>query len=391
MLKRSRFLQDLVWRASPTQLRVRQSLRRIATAVIFTLAFGTRVSQACVGAGCLQIWSTANGSGPLTVEWDPTKKIQTFEAFCTTDNTQCLYSAIDPGFMAPPTDDTPANGYFVLKDGTAVSVVIISADAGLSMTVNGKKLYQPGDTALLGTMPTIHVHPSWQIVVPGGHYGDFIISYRLTTPTADYRQSEPLTLVVTNIPPPQETPSPTPTPTASPTPCAGDCNDDGEVTIDELITGVNLALGTAAGNACPACDSNHDGEVTIDEIVAAVNSALNGCHVTAIATLAEIQRTIFDPTCATPLCHSAASRNGNLDLSPGAAYGELVNVTPDAFAAQNAGLLRVNPGHPENSFLLIKLTGPPRDQGSRMPLTGAPLSNEQIDLVRNWILQGANP
>ncbi len=57
--------------------------------------------------------------------------------------------------------------------------------------------------------------------------------------------------------------------------CAGDCNGDGEVTINELITGVNLAL-TDSGE-CAAFDSNGDGEVAINEIVAAVNSALLGC------------------------------------------------------------------------------------------------------------------
>ena len=53
---------------------------------------------------------------------------------------------------------------------------------------------------------------------------------------------------------------------------------------------------------------------------------------------------------------------------------------------------RVDPGHPENNFLLVKVQGtPPVGQGMQMPLTGAPLSAEQIQLIRNWILQGANP
>jgi hypothetical protein len=58
--------------------------------------------------------------------------------------------------------------------------------------------------------------------------------------------------------------------------CVGDCSQDGRVTIDELVRGVNLALGAAIG-ACPAFDSNGDGLVTVEELVRAVNSALNGC------------------------------------------------------------------------------------------------------------------
>jgi hypothetical protein len=56
----------------------------------------------------------------------------------------------------------------------------------------------------------------------------------------------------------------------------GDCNGDGKVTIDELVTGVNIALGLEPLTACPAFDTNHDGQVTIDELIAAVNVALNG-------------------------------------------------------------------------------------------------------------------
>jgi len=75
--------------------------------------------------------------------------------------------------------------------------------------------------------------------------------------------------------------SPQPTPTATPLPggpCVGDCNDDREVTIDELITGVNVALGAFAVTACEAFDAGQDGEVTIDELMLGVNNALNGCR-----------------------------------------------------------------------------------------------------------------
>ena len=59
--------------------------------------------------------------------------------------------------------------------------------------------------------------------------------------------------------------------------CAGDCNGDGEVTINELITGVNIALGNDSVSSCPAVDTNGDGEVAVNELIQAVNSALNGC------------------------------------------------------------------------------------------------------------------
>jgi hypothetical protein len=49
------------------------------------------------------------------------------------------------------------------------------------------------------------------------------------------------------------------------------------VTVDELIKGVNIALGVAAVEDCSAFDTSDDGSVTIDELIAAVNNALTGC------------------------------------------------------------------------------------------------------------------
>lgn len=59
--------------------------------------------------------------------------------------------------------------------------------------------------------------------------------------------------------------------------CTGDCNFDGNVTIDEVILGVNMALETSPTQACPPIDANNDAEVTIDELMSAINAALNGC------------------------------------------------------------------------------------------------------------------
>jgi hypothetical protein len=69
----------------------------------------------------------------------------------------------------------------------------------------------------------------------------------------------------------------TPTATRGPQQCAGDCNGDGEVSINELILGVNIALGTTAADSCAAFDRDGDGQVTVSELIAGVNSALGGC------------------------------------------------------------------------------------------------------------------
>lgn len=59
--------------------------------------------------------------------------------------------------------------------------------------------------------------------------------------------------------------------------CGGDCDASGDVTVDEIITLVNIALGTVDVTQCTRGDTNSDGEITVEEIVAAVTFALNGC------------------------------------------------------------------------------------------------------------------
>ncbi len=56
----------------------------------------------------------------------------------------------------------------------------------------------------------------------------------------------------------------------------GDCNEDGEVTVDELIRGVTIALGELPLADCPALDGDADDRATIDELIRAVNDVLNG-------------------------------------------------------------------------------------------------------------------
>jgi len=59
--------------------------------------------------------------------------------------------------------------------------------------------------------------------------------------------------------------------------CPGDCNGDATVTVDELVRGVNIALGAQPLANCPVFDRNGSGSVEINELVQAVNAALNGC------------------------------------------------------------------------------------------------------------------
>lgn len=59
--------------------------------------------------------------------------------------------------------------------------------------------------------------------------------------------------------------------------CPGDCDNDGEVTIEELVWGVNIALGQARAALCPAADLDGNEAVTVEELVRGVRVALEGC------------------------------------------------------------------------------------------------------------------
>jgi hypothetical protein len=66
--------------------------------------------------------------------------------------------------------------------------------------------------------------------------------------------------------------------------CAGDCNGDGKVSVDELVLGVNIALGDAGMSACANLDVDSSNRVEINELVLAVVDALDGCPVPTAPT-----------------------------------------------------------------------------------------------------------
>ncbi|HEY7743572.1 MAG TPA: hypothetical protein VIA19_11055 [Burkholderiales bacterium] len=104
-------------------------------------------------------------------------------------------------------------------------------------------------------------------------------------------------------------------------------------------------------------------------------------------TLASIQAIVFTPSCAKAGCHNAASAQAGLILDPGASWANLVNVV----SSQNMLLTRVIPMDPDASLLIQKLEGT-AIVGGRMPADGPPfLQQATVDVIRQWILDGAMP
>lgn len=101
-------------------------------------------------------------------------------------------------------------------------------------------------------------------------------------------------------------------------------------------------------------------------------------------TLDSIQHNIFTPDCTA--CHGGPGPAGGLNLEPGQAYENLVGVKR-AFDPE----IRVVAGDAGASFLIDKLEGNDLggSRGDRMPLGGPYLGQAVIDVLREWIQQGA--
>jgi hypothetical protein len=72
--------------------------------------------------------------------------------------------------------------------------------------------------------------------------------------------------------------------------CTGDCNGSGDVTVDEIIAMVNIALGSAAPSGCLGGDADRSGDITIDEIIAAVNNAVTVCSAPTVTPTPTVGR-----------------------------------------------------------------------------------------------------
>ena len=98
----------------------------------------------------------------------------------------------------------------------------------------------------------------------------------------------------------------------------------------------------------------------------------------------EIQDTVFTPICTQ--CHIGAGAPQGLRLDAANSYAMLVNVNSNEVPA----LKRVNPGNPDQSYIVQKISGNAA-VGGRMPLGQAALQQDRIDLIRQWIAAGAPP
>jgi len=97
-----------------------------------------------------------------------------------------------------------------------------------------------------------------------------------------------------------------------------------------------------------------------------------------------IQANVFTPTCATTGCHFGAGAPQGLRLDAASSFALLVGVA----SMEESSVLRIAPGGPDNSYLVQKLEGT-ASSGQQMPLNAPTLPQTSIDVIRQWISDGA--
>lgn len=102
------------------------------------------------------------------------------------------------------------------------------------------------------------------------------------------------------------------------------------------------------------------------------------------ANFDSIQANIFEPLCEH--CHSGANAPAGLRLDAANSYAMLVGVS----SLERPGVLRVAPGDPNNSYIIHKLEGT-QSVGERMPAGLPAVPQADINIIRQWITDGAQP
>jgi hypothetical protein len=132
--------------------------------------------------------------------------------------------------------------------------------------------------------------------------------------------------------------------------------------------------------ACAAsCAGNGDGLNAQGEPISTGGSSSGPIT----ADLQSIEDNVFTPICSK--CHIGASAPEGLQLDAAHAYNDLVGVP----SAEEPNFLRVNPGNPDLSYMVLKIEGAPGIEGGQMPLGETPLPQATIDAIRQWITNGA--
>ncbi|HEV8398437.1 MAG TPA: hypothetical protein VGQ18_01240 [Gemmatimonadales bacterium] len=150
--------------------------------------------------------------------------------------------------------------------------------------------------------------------------------------------------------------------------------------------GTSASVSASTSGTVTVTTNGTAGSDTVQATIGAVSGQRVVAVVASGVSFAASVQTVFNNNCT--ICHSGASPPEGMSLAAGVAIANIVDVASGEVPA----LKRVRPFRPDSSYLVHKIQGTQATvggSGSRMPLGQTPLSNTTINIIRNWILQGA--
>jgi Membrane bound beta barrel domain (DUF5777) len=90
---------------------------------------------------------------------------------------------------------------------------------------------------------------------------------------------------------------------------------------------------------------------------------------------------IFEDNCTTAGCHTGTAPMMGLKLTTDEYYARTI----DQPSTEKPQLMRIKPGEPDSSYLVMKILGTPGIIGSRMPFGRDPLTDDEITAIVGWV------
>jgi hypothetical protein len=200
-------------------------------------------------------------------------------------------SSFDSGFSGPDCDGAlTSEGYNLIQDPSGCTIngdlsgTITNQDPHFGpLQDNGGPTYTqallPGSPAIDAGNPNGCTDANGNVLSTDERGAPRMAAGDTRCDIGAYESTRPAFPTITVPPTMTASATPTaPTPTQTMAVCVGDCIGDRRVTVDELVVGVNIALGHSSPAVCPVfvCATGYPG-VTVACLVEAVNNALNGC------------------------------------------------------------------------------------------------------------------
>jgi hypothetical protein len=231
----------------------------VATVAVF---FTAMASAHDTGVPFIFVGSTEAGGGALAADHGLAAPVVVAASTEPIDGF-VLYTADVPSFDNPEDEDA----IFMLPEGARVGVEIVARAEGdtVAMKLRGVTLRAVGDSVTLGTAPSLHAHPEWQLTLPVDVVACQSLAFRLfdASDSPSFADSEVYTARLTND--------------ATGAACAavcGDANGDGFVDDTDAVLTLRSAAGLPGGCAdAAACDLDGDGEVRDNDAVNVLRKA----------------------------------------------------------------------------------------------------------------------